>query len=488
MTEGTLPFGRLIDAHAESTPSAPAVTCGEVSLDWADLGRRTSRLARWMLDRGVLQGSTVVTALPNSVELVECAVAIWKVGAIPLLLPPTMPAGERGPVLELAKPALVLDRRLPVDELAAFDDGPLPAAVSPNWRASTSGGSTGRPKLIFTDSPSVTDPDLRTLHLTRGGCLVVPGPLYHGAPFLFTTFGLMRGKHVVLLPKFDPEQTLALCAEHQADYLQLVPTMMNRMVKLPTKVKQRHDLSALRTMLHLGASCPPDLKRAWIDWLGPTKVHELYAGTEGQAMTWIRGDEWLAHPGSVGRPVGGAEMRTFDENGEILPPGTVGEIFMRPPAGARTTYRYVGASATRHGDWETLGDLGSVDADGYVYILDRRTDMILSGGANVYPAEVEAALEAHPGVAAAVVVGLPHPDLGRTVHAIVEASEPTLDEETLRTYLADRLVRYKTPRTFEFSTTPLRNEIGKVRRTELAAERSAATTTTTDATPTGTAR
>lgn len=468
-------FGALIADSAAADPSAPAVTCDDVTITRAELNSRTNRRARHYAARGVTEGSLVVLQLPNSVELVEGVVAAWKLGAVPSVIPPAMPTAERAPILELGSPALVADAPDPDGWLGESDE-PLPFVAPPNWRASTSGGSTGRPKLIYSTRPGSADPAERTLHLRQGGAVAVPGPLYHGAPFMFMTFGLMRGKHVGLLPKFDAEKTLKLIADIGADYVLLVPTMMNRISKLPKEVRDSCDLSSLQTVLHLGASCPPALKREWIEWLGAQKIHELYAGTEGQATTWIRGDEWLDHPGSVGRPAGGAEMRAFDEAGNQLPPGEVGEIYMRPPEGTPRAYRYVGSTARTHGEWESLGDIGWVDADRYVYILDRRTDMILSGGANIYPAEVEAALEAHPDVRAAAVIGLPDADLGQRVHAVIEpaaAARETLTEDVLREYLKNLLVRYKTPRTFEFVAGPLRDEAGKVRRSALVAARTA---------------
>jgi bile acid-coenzyme A ligase len=471
---GQRSFPALIADHAQRDPQAPALTCAGTTLSRAELDERTNRRARHYRARGVRTGSLVAVILPNCVEVVEVVVATWKLGAVPLVLAPNLPAPERDAILALDPPALVVSARDTDPPAWAGDsDAPLPDVTSPNWRASTSGGSTGRPKLIYSTRPARADPDERTLHLRRDGCVAIPGPLYHGAPFMFMTFGLARGKHVALLPRFDAEQTLSLVERHRADYLLLVPTMMNRISKLGARVRDGYDVSSLETVLHLGSSCPPALKREWIEWLGPRRVHELYAGTEGQATTWIRGDAWLAHPGSVGRPAGGALMRAFDERGEPLPPGASGEIFMLPAPGAGRAYRYVGAEARSHGAWETLGDIGWVDADDYVYILDRRTDLILSGGANVFPAEVEAALETHPDVHAAAVIGLPDPDLGQRVHAVVEP-EPgaRLGEDELRAHVGERLVRYKTPRSFDFVEGPLRDEAGKVRRSALLAERS----------------
>lgn len=459
-----VPFGELFGRLATDAPDAPALTVGERTLTRRALDRATNGVARRFGADGVREGSIVAIALPNSVELVASAIAAWKLGATPLVLAAKMPAEERAGVLALATPSLVVTEPA---QLAATDrsDDPLPVKTSRWWRASTSGGSTGRPKLVLSSSPGVLDPNSRTLKLRPGGCVVVPGPLYHGAPFLATSYGLLRGKHAVVLEHFDPTATLAAVERHRADYLLVVPTMMSRISKLPATVTSSFDLSSLEVVLSLGASCPEWLKQDWIDWLGPERIYELYAGTEGQATTWIRGDEWLAHRGSVGRPVGGARMAAFDAEMHELPPGEIGEIYMLPPPAQPRTYEYVGAEARRHGAWESLGDIGWVDEDGYVYIVDRRTDMIVTGGANVYPAEVENELDAHPEVRTAVVVGLPDDDLGHRVHAVVEVGrEATVTAAELAAFLADRLVRYKIPRTFELVTSPLRDESGKVRR------------------------
>lgn len=472
-----VPFGELFGRLATDAPDAAALTVGERTLTRRALDRATNRVARRFGADGVREGSIVAIALPNSVELVSSAIAAWKLGATPLVLAAKMPAEERAGVLALATPSLVVTDPA---QLAATDqpDDPLPVKTSRWWRASTSGGSTGRPKLVLSSSPGVLDPNSRTLKLRPGGCVVVPGPLYHGAPFLATSYGLLPGKHAVVLEHFDPTATLAAVERHGADYLLVVPTMMSRISKLPAKVTSSFDLSSLEVVLSLGASCPEWLKQDWITWLGPERIYELYAGTEGQATTWIRGDEWLAHRGSVGRPVGGARMAAFhdddDDDGDgdgggarvhELPPGEIGEIFLLPPPEQARTYEYVGAEVRRHGAWESLGDIGWVDEDGYVYIVDRRTDMIVTGGANVYPAEVENELDAHPEVRTTVVVGLPDDDLGHRVHAVVEVGdEATVTAAELVAFLADRLVRYKIPRTFELVTSPLRDEAGKVRR------------------------
>jgi bile acid-coenzyme A ligase len=264
--------------------------------------------------------------------------------------------------------------------------------------------------------------------------------------------------------------TLAALAHYRADVVYLVPTMMRRIWSLPTEVRTGYDLSALRVVWHLAEPCPPWLKDHWINWLGPERIYELYGGTEGQLRTVITGTEWLAHRGSVGRPSGG-EVQICDTEGAVVPTGEEGEVWLRT---FRSTpaYRYVGAEArTRPGGWESLGDMGRLDADGYLYLGDRSEDMILVGGSNVYPAEVEAALSEHPEVRSCAVIGLPDDERGNRVHAIVEADSEKVTVNELVAHVADRLVAYKCPRTVEFVGEPLRNDAGKVRRSLLRSER-----------------
>jgi bile acid-coenzyme A ligase len=248
--------------------------------------------------------------------------------------------------------------------------------------------------------------------------------------------------------------------------------MMTRISKLPDDVKDAADLSSLKEVVHVAAPCPPWLKEEWIRWLGPHRVQEFYAGSEAQGITIITGEEWLRKPGSVGKAAMGSQVRILDPvTREDLPPGEVGEIFMLPEGGTGSTYRYVGADPRRTEDgWDSIGDLGWLDEDGYLFLADRAVDMIITGGANVYPAEVEGALESHPLVRCSAVIGLPDDDLGQRVHAVVETDDE-LGEDELRAHLAERLVRYKIPRSFELVSEPIRDDAGKVRRSALKAER-----------------
>ncbi|MCY7288180.1 MAG: AMP-binding protein [Cryobacterium sp.] len=326
---------------------------------------------------------------------------------------------------------------------------------------------SGDPAAIDTEAPA-------PLLLGNDGCLVMPGPLYHNGPGVWSCQALLAGNHVSLLQKFDAEATLAAIQQHEGTVLYMVPTMMKRIWRLPQNVRESFDLSSLRVVWHLAEPCPEWLKQVWIDWLGAERIYELYAGTEAQTATVITGAEWLEHRGSVGRAQPGTVMITDDE-GNPLPAGEMGEVWLRSLRDT-PTYRYLGAEArTREGGWESLGDMGYLDAEDYLYLGDRAADMILSGGANIYPAEIEAALQEHTAVHSCAVIGLPDEDRGNSVHAIIEADPAQIDEAELKLFLAERLVIYKVPRTFEFVSEPLRDDAGKVRRAALRRTRLEAT-------------
>ncbi|HTK16101.1 MAG TPA: AMP-binding protein [Acidimicrobiia bacterium] len=479
-----IPYPRQLANLATADPTHPAVTDEHRTVTRAELERLAIDSAEAFAGLGVGQGDIVVLALPNSVEFIAATIAAWKVGATPTPVSSRLPKRELDGIIELAKPALIVGVD-PADHPgstclprgwvppSAPDADPRVDTVSDPWKGMTSGGSTGRPKLILNTAPALIDPEAKPLLLmTPDGTMVMPGPLYHNGPFMWSVTGLLAGNHVVLGGKFDAEGTLQMIDEYRPECLYVVPTMMARISKLPADVRARYDVSSLNVVWHLGAPCPPWLKEAWIEWIGPQAIWELYAGTEAQASTLINGTEWLEHRGSVGRPLSG-EMKVVRADGTDAEPGEVGEIFMRPSDPKATTYTYVGAEAKRiDGGWESLGDMGSIDADGYVYLADRQTDMILAGGSNVYPAEVESALDEHPRVRSSAVIGLPDDDLGSRIHAIVHTDDGTpIDVDELRAHLGERLVRYKIPRDFEFTDEPLRDDAGKIRRSALRAAR-----------------
>jgi len=466
---------------ADADPDRPAVTCGPDSVSRRELVDAIDDLAVDLAQRGVRAGDMVTIALPNSVDWFVAFGAALRLGATPQPISSRLPQREVDAIVELAGPSAVLgvpessvaDRPcLPHGYRAPHVESPdLPDVVAQAWKAPTSGGSTGRPKLIVSGDPAMFDSDVPSpLLLGSDGAFVMPGPLYHNGPLIWSWQALLHGNHVVALPRFDAEETLAMLAAHRAHAVYLVPTMMKRIWRLPEDVRERYDLSSLKVVWHLAEPCPEWLKQVWLDWLGPEKIFELYGGTEGQTATIITGTEWLAHRGSVGRPADGT-VCILDADGNPVPPNEMGEVWLRSVRDT-PTYRYVGAEPrAREGGWESLGDMGYLDDDGYLHLGDRSSDMILSGGANVYPAEVEAAIQEHPGVHSCAVIGLPDEDKGNVLHAIVEADPTALPEEELRTFLSERLVSYKRPRSIEYVDVPLRDDAGKVRRSALRAER-----------------
>lgn len=479
MTE--MPIGAAVGWLAARDPDRPAITHEGRTVTRVELDRRTNRLARAYADLGVGQDDLVTVGLPNGIEFYEACIAVWKLGATPQPISARLPEREREAIVELADPPIVVgvepgahgDRTcLPAgfEPDPGLDDGPLPERTARALKAPTSGGSTGRPKIIVSGQAGVVDPEsARPFGASVDGVQLVPGPLYHNAPFMFSMNGLFTGNHLVVMTRFDASLTLELVEQHRVDWMLLVPTMMHRIWRLPDEERAGRDLSSINGILHLGAPCPPWLKQAWIDWLGPERIWELYAGTEAQGVTIISGQEWLDHPGSVGKPREGT-MKICDPDGDELPPGEVGELWMKVPE--RSTYRYIGATARHRDGWESLGDMGHFDADGYLYLADRLTDMILTGGSNVYPAEVEAVLDEHPAVSSCAVIGLPDDEMGNVVHAVVYLHPGAeVGDEELAAFCAERLVRYKIPRSFERVDTPVRDDAGKVRRSALRAER-----------------
>jgi bile acid-coenzyme A ligase len=471
-------FGAALDWLAAEAPERLAAICGTESITRAQLERRSNRLARAYQQLGVGPESRVTLALPNSLEFLTACMAIWKLGASPQPISARLPAKEREAIVALSRPALIVGvvageypefASVPAGftPSAALSDAKLPDVVPQNVRTMTSGGSTGRPKLIVDLTPALCDPEVAENYMQPRGVALAPGPLYHAGPFIVAWQCMLSGGTLVLMERFDAEQALALVARHRIDWVLFVPTMMQRIARLPDEVRNKHDLSSLRRVMCSGAPSPQWLKRFWIEWLGPEKIFEAYGGTERIAGTVINGVEWLEHPGSVGKPPPGRMMRAQRADGTTCAPGEAGEIYMKPASGQGTTYRYIGATPTASADgWETLGDIGWFDADGYLYLADRKADMILVGGSNVYPAEVEAAIDAHPAVRSSAVIGLPDDDLGSRVHAIVDAPAG-VTESALRAHLGELLVAYKIPRSFEFVSEPLRDDAGKVRRSAL---------------------
>ena len=490
----TISFGRRISELARLHPERAALTFvpqdgDEVSLSWRELDHQSNRVARLLAARaGEIEKTVVVLGLPNCPEHFVVSIAGWKLGACILPLSSAMVARERDQLLDIAKPSLIVAdwsqaaglvvTRDELREAGEFSDEALPDRTAVPGKAIASGGSTGRPKIIVDPSPWAKyqgqwlDALGRSLGMRSGQTQLVAGPLYHNGPFTWSHMGLFEDHKLVVMERFDPVRCLDLIERHQVNFGFMVPTMMQRIIRVP-EVDLR-DFSSVEGFWHAGAPCAPWLKRAWIELLGGEKLYEMYGSTEAVGFTVIRGDDWLDHPGSVGRPYN-SEMKILDENGEEVPAGVVGEIFMRPANTTGFAHQYLGAApakATQDG-FASVGDLGCVDENGYLFLADRRLDLILSGGVNIYPAEIEAVLTEHPDVADVAVIGIRSEEWGQHVHAVVQlrCGARNVSAFDLDAYCRKQLTPYKIPKSYEFVAQLPRNEAGKLRRSDLIEER-----------------
>jgi bile acid-coenzyme A ligase len=425
----------------------------------------------------------VCLVLPNGLEFVSVLLGVWKAGAIPVPLNDRLAVAELVALVDLIGPPIVVGGDSAVlGSRSCVASGHRPAAhpeivldlavISPSWKAMASGGSTGRPKVIVSTASATVTEDLigSGTSIGENETSLITAPLSHNGPLYSLVRMLLLGGRAVLTGRFDPERMLAAIERERATRVYLVPTMMSRIWKLPEDVRRSFDLSSLRTVIHMGAPCPAWLKRAWIGWLGADRLVELYSSTEGVVVFTATGREWLERPGTVGLPSGG-EVQIRSADGVPLSPGTTGLIWVRRDPELGPSYRYLGAAARADSlGWESDGDIGRVDEDGYLYLEDRLADMILVGGFNVYPAEIGAAILEHPAVLDCCVIGLPDDDLGQIPHAIVYGTGP-VDQAVLAEFARQRLTTYKRPRSYDFVASPLRDAAGKVRRQQLITER-----------------
>lgn len=479
LAEG-IPFGTKLQQLAEQRGDDTALTVigrdgTEQSMTFAELNSRANQWGRTLAASGAEVGSLVALAIPNSEQLVLAVLGCWKIGAVPVPMRWDLPDWERSRVLEVIDPVVAVDERtLPTLTARAGgqSDDPLPTVVSPNANGICSSGSTGLPKVILTLAQGMWTPESSFPFLAAWAptpqpqTILVPAPLYHTNGFSPMTY-LLGGDRLVVLEKFDAATVVDAIEHHGVTNFTATPTMLARIAALPG-IHQR-DFSSVAWILQGAAVMPHALLRTWFDLLSPEQVVMAYGMTEGLGITALRGDEWLAHPGSVGRGFRNTEVRILDEQGEPVNTGELGEVYLRSPMSAG--YRYLGGApllpSTPDG-FRTAGDIGHLDADGYLYIADRRSDMIITGGANVFPAEVECALVEHDGIADVVVIGLADPEWGRRVHAVVQLadSSTSLTERDVIAYAKSRLAGYKVPKTVEFGQIP-RTAATKVNRSAM---------------------
>jgi len=485
--ETPIPFSRRVRDLAATHPDMPALVLvrpdgTEERTTWRDLDRRTEQLARALTEQGVGTGDRIAIELINSTELVLFVFAAWKVGAVPVPVRWDLPAWERDRLLEVVDGKLSI-RPDDVPQLMASADAqseePLPDVIGMATNGICSSGSTGTPKVIITDRPTVWVESMSApfganwMPIERPQRMLGLAPLYHTNGFSCFTM-MLGGDTIVLLQKFDAELVVDLIERHRITTFTATPTMLQRIARVPDIEKR--DLSSIQFILQGAAVLPPTVAQSWFDLIGPERVVMAYGMSEQLGLTCLRGDEWLQHPGSVGRGFRDTEVRIIGSDGAVLGPGEVGEIYLRSPhTGA---YSYLGEAPLlpRTDDgFASAGDLGHLDDDGYLYIADRRVDLILSGGANVYPAEVESALADHPAIADVVVIGLPDPEWGQRVHAVVAPISPDAPPaaQDVIAYAKQRLAAYKVPKSVEIVAEIPRTAATKVSRSALVAERTA---------------
>ncbi|WP_067824031.1 acyl-CoA synthetase [Actinomadura kijaniata] len=491
---------------AEETPDKPAVIMAGTGrvITYRELNEESNRLAQLLHAEGLRAGDHIAFMLENHPLYLAIAWAAQRAGLYYTAISSRLQADELAYIVDncearvfissaaLRDTAAAVAERTPRVSLRLMLDGTAPGFESYEERVAAhpptpiageregadmlySSGTTGRPKGVKPPLPLTEmgtpgplysliaflfQPDGDSVYLS-------PAPLYHAAPLRYCLTFQRFGATVVVMERFDAEQALALIEKYRVTHSQWVPTMFIRMLKLPEEVRTRYDVSSLRHAVHAAAPCPVPVKERMIEWWGPV-LSEYYAGTEGNCFVYTDSEDWLAHKGTVGRPLLG-EVHVCDEEGVELPPGRPGTLYF----GNGPTFEYHGDEARTAESrdpwgrgWSTLGDIGYVDADGFVHLTDRRSYMIISGGVNIYPQEVENLLAVHPKVADVAVFGVPDAEMGEAVKAVVEplsADEagPELEAELIA-YCRDRLAHYKCPRSVDFRAELPRHPTGKL--------------------------
>ncbi|UZW56005.1 acyl-CoA synthetase [Sphingobium sp. JS3065] len=492
--------------HAREMPDKPAYIMagtGKV-VTYGELDRRSTQIARLFRSLGLGAGDHIALLLPNDEHFMQICWGAQRSGLIYTPISTHLKRDEIGYILQNSDAALLVtsaafaplicegeqagialphlflvDGAAPgfaswPEAIAAQSDQPI-ADEQAGARMVYTSGTTGQPKGVLSDftpgTPIGTMPAklagmAKIFGIDEQTVLLSPAPLYHSAPLGFVHIVMHLGGTAVILDKFDAEAALRAIETYRVTHSQWVPIMFHRMLALEERVRESYDLSSHRVAIHAAAPCPVELKRRMIAWWGPI-LAEYYASTESTGFTAIDTPEWLAHPGSVGRAKG-STIHILDDDGEELPSGEVGMVFFEAAKGRFAYYKDPDKTAASYNDqgWASVGDLGYVDEEGYLYLTDRKSFMIISGGVNIYPQEIENLLLGHPKVADVAVIGIPNEEFGEEVKAVVQ---PRSWEEAgadlaleLTVWCRDRLANLKVPRSFDFERELPRQENGKL--------------------------
>jgi long-chain acyl-CoA synthetase len=453
----------------------------------SELESRAARLAGALDRAGVGEDDVVALFLRNEPAYLEAMLACRRLGAYHCPVNWHFKADEAGFILRDSGAKVLLTRDdlvAPLDlsshanvkvvrDVAAFRDAGAPwnaVPRQPRGNMPYTSGTTGRPKGVRRRVATPEQRELATalyrtvLGIEPGVRALLAAPLYHSAPNLYALQAALAGELLVLESRFDAERTLALVEQHRIQSLYLVPTMFVRLLRLPAEARRRYDLSSVRFVSSTGSPCPPEVKKAMIDWWGPV-ITETYASSETGHVTFIDSREWAKRPGSVGRPLPHTALKILDDAGRELPAGEIGTIYVRQPAYPDFTYTNnpeARAALERDGLW-AVGDMGYVDAEGYLYVADRKSDMVISGGVNIYPAEIEAVLMTMPGLADCAVFGIPDAEFGEALAAAVQPQPGAqLTAQGVGDFLKERISNYKVPKVITFHDALPREDSGKI--------------------------
>jgi long-chain acyl-CoA synthetase len=479
----------------------PMIRCGTTERSHAEVQLRAARIAAGLATLGVTKGDNVAIVLANSVEFLEVTAGVALAGANPVpvnwhwkseelgyllsdsastaafvhsdFVPAVEQTGTSIPVVVINTGSMSAPRRhLEYETWLAAND-PTAATIAPSAGLGMiyTSGTTGKPKGIVRESASPDDlmrmatATMQRMGLGPGVRTLIPAPLYHTAPNTIAAIAMKLGMDITLLTRFDAEDFLAAVERYRVQQVQMVPTMFTRLLRLPQEVRNSYDLSSLRMVVHSAAPCPPHIKRRMIDWLGPI-INEYYGGSETGPVVWCTTEEWLTHPGTVGAPADGAQIRIVDLDDEEVPTGEVGIVYIKP-ANYWPGFTYYGDDKKRRemelDGFVTVGDMGRVDEDGYLYLTDRTNDMVISGGVNIYPAEIEAVLYVMPAVRDCAVFGIPDEEYGESLAAHIEVGEGfTLTEDDVRTFVRGKLAGFKVPKMVVFDNNLPREDSGKL--------------------------
>jgi long-chain acyl-CoA synthetase len=488
------------------------ITSGPRRRTHAEVADRAARIAGGLHHLGVGQRDSVAILMRNDIAFIEAAHAAMRLGAygvpvnwhfkpeeinyiltdsgtsvlighadmlhplreaippgVTVLSVPTPPeilASYKIDPDHLAKPDFAIDLESWLERHEPYDGPVVPQPQNMIYTSGTTAHPKGVKRSAPTQEQSAAAERMRTMiyGLKAGARALLPGPLYHSAP---NSFGLRAGRlggALVLMPRFEPEEFLRLVEAERIDTIFMVPTMFIRLMKLPEQVRAKYDVSSLRHVIHAAAPCPADVKRAMIEWWGPV-IYEFYGSTESSAVTFANSEDALKKPGTVGKISPGAELRFVGDDGRVLPQGEIGEIYSKIAALPDFTYhnRPEKRAEIERDGFITSGDVGYIDADGYVFLCDRKRDMVISGGVNIYPAEIEAVLHGLPGVHDCAVFGIPDAEFGEALMAVVEPQAGvTLDTAEIRARLRTSLADYKVPKHVEIQHNLPREDSGKI--------------------------